>query len=65
MSIFAWLSANLLTVILSILIAVLFLLTVIHLIRSRKQGKSTCGCGCAGCPHSGACHNASDATTQK
>ena len=65
MSILAWLSANLLTVILSILIAVLFVLTIVHLVRSRKQGKSTCGCGCAGCPHSGACHDISQTQPKK
>lgn len=24
--------------------------------KARKMGKSSCGCGCDGCPSSGACH---------
>ena len=30
---------------------------IIHLIREKKRGKSSCGCHCAGCPMSGACHS--------
>ncbi len=31
-------------------------LIVFRLIRDRKHGKSTCGCGCADCPMNGSCH---------
>ena len=61
MYLLAWLSANLLTVILAGLISVLFFLTIAHLVRSQKQSNGTCGCGCAGCSHRGACHDASEA----
>ena len=26
------------------------------LIRNRKKGKSSCGCGCSSCPMGGMCH---------
>ena len=41
----------------AILVAIVTLVTV-FLIRDRKKGKSSCGCGCEGCPMSGKCHGA-------
>jgi hypothetical protein len=43
------------------LIVVIVLLAVVafaarKLIRDKKAGKSSCGCGCANCPMSGQCH---------
>lgn len=29
---------------------------VIHLIKNKKHGKSSCGCGCDSCPAASACH---------
>ena len=28
------------------------------MIRDKKKGKSSCSCGCGGCPMSGTCHGA-------
>ncbi len=33
------------------------------LVRDKKQGKSSCGCGCASCPMGGMCHAKSPETT--
>ncbi len=43
------------TVIISILLAGIVGLVIFKLIRDKKQGKSSCGCGCSNCPHSGVC----------
>ena len=29
---------------------------IVTMIRNRKKGKSTCGCGCSSCAMDGACH---------
>ncbi|MBQ7186227.1 MAG: FeoB-associated Cys-rich membrane protein [Ruminococcus sp.] len=51
----AWLSANLGTIIVSIILLLILSAAVMKLIKDRKSGKSSCGCGCAGCAMHGAC----------
>ena len=34
-------------------------------IRARKQGKSTCGCGCDQCAMSGVCHSKTNSDQEK
>ncbi|MBO4876657.1 MAG: FeoB-associated Cys-rich membrane protein [Ruminococcus sp.] len=51
-----WLTENLGTIIVSLaLIAVVTLITV-RLIKDKKQGKTSCGCGCEHCAMHGKCH---------
>ncbi len=33
------------------------------LVRDKKQGRSSCGCGCSSCPMGGMCHAQSTETT--
>ena len=47
-----WISANLSTM---VLIAIVVLI-IRSLIRQKKQGKSSCGAGCAHCAMHGQCH---------
>ena len=51
-----WLSANLSTLLISLVLFAVVISIVRYLILQKKQGKHTCGCsgGCAGC--SGGCH---------
>ena len=50
-----WLSANLSTLLISLVLFAVVISIVRYLIRQKKQGKHTCGCsGGAGC--SGDCH---------
>lgn len=52
----AWLTENIGTIIVSLaLIAVTVLITV-RLIKDKKQGKTSCGCGCEHCAMHGKCH---------
>ena len=46
-----WLSANLSTLLISLVLFAVVISIVRYLIRQKKQGKHTCGCsgGCAGC----------------
>ncbi len=51
-----WISANLGTIVIAGALLVVILLISIHLIRNKKSGKSSCGCGCAHCAMAGKCH---------
>lgn len=52
----SWLRDNLGTILLTLLLAALLAAIIGYLIRQRKQGKTSCGCGCANCAMSGICH---------
>lgn len=53
---FAWIVSNLATILICGALTVLVAAVVLHLVRSKKKGKSSCGCGCANCAMHGACH---------
>ena len=53
---FAWLSANLINIVLIAVIALITGLLIRGMIRDRKAGKSSCGGNCASC---GACSGCS------
>jgi len=44
------------TIMISILIVVLATAVIIHMVKQRKSGKSSCGCDCGSCPLGGKCH---------
>lgn len=29
---------------------------ILRMVKDRRAGKSSCGCGCGSCPNAGACH---------
>ena len=49
----AWLSANLINIVLIAVLALITGLLIYSMIRSKKQGKSSCGGSCSAC---GACN---------
>ncbi len=51
-----WLSQNLGTILITILLILIVTGIVIKLIRDKKQGKSTCGGNCAHCNMCAGCH---------
>lgn len=51
-----WIANNWATLVIGIVLAAIVTIIVIHMIREKKEGKSSCGCGCANCPMSGSCH---------
>ena len=52
----AWLTENMATIIIcAVLIAVVSAI-IISMIKNKKKGRSSCGCGCADCSMSGSCH---------
>lgn len=52
----AWLTQNLGTLVISAVLLAACAAIVWYLIRQKKQGKSTCGGGCAHCANAGCCH---------
>ncbi len=40
-----------------IILAVVILI-IVKLVKDKKQGKTSCGCGCSNCPGSSICHKA-------
>lgn len=51
-----WLKTNLATILICAALAVIVALIIYRLIKNKKEGKTTCGCGCENCAMSGACH---------
>lgn len=52
-----WISANLSTILISIALLAIVVLIIRGLVRQKKQGKSSCGAGCARCAMHGQCHH--------
>ncbi|MDE7390116.1 MAG: FeoB-associated Cys-rich membrane protein [Lachnospiraceae bacterium] len=52
----AFLMENLSTIIIGLVLAVIVALIVTKMVKDRKKGKSSCGCGCENCPSSSMCH---------
>lgn len=51
-----FITSNLASIITGIIVSVIIGAVVIKLIHDKKNHKSSCGAGCAGCPMSGNCH---------
>ncbi|MDD6642832.1 MAG: FeoB-associated Cys-rich membrane protein [Firmicutes bacterium] len=54
---FAWISENIATILICAALIAIVAAIICGMVRSRKKGKSSCGCGCTDCPMSGACHS--------
>ena len=52
-----WIGANLGTILICLVLLAIVTFIIVHLIRQKKQGKSSCGCNCAHCAMHGSCHN--------
>ena len=52
----SWLSANIGTVLITLLLIAAVAGIVIKTLKDRKKGQTSCGCGCEHCAMRGACH---------
>ena len=52
-----WIGANLGTILICLALLAIITFIIVHLVRQKKQGKSSCGCNCAHCAMHGSCHN--------
>ncbi len=44
------------TIFVSLILVAVVAVVVIKLLKDKKAGKTSCGCGCKNCPSSGMCH---------
>ena len=54
-----WISANIGTILISLVLLAVVALIIRSMVNDKKQGKSSCGGNCAGCAACGACNNKS------
>ncbi len=52
-----WISENLSTIVICVVLAVIVIGIVMSMLKSRKNGKCSCGNDCGCCPMGGSCHN--------
>lgn len=53
----SWIIDNLGTIVVGLLLAAVVTAITIRLVKNKKAGKNSCGCGCQGCAMAGACHS--------
>ena len=52
----AFLHSYAITIVVGLVLALIVFLAIRHLVKNKREGKSSCGCGCQGCPRAGYCH---------
>ena len=55
-----WLMSNLATMVVCLILAAILGWIISTMVKNKKKGKSSCGCGCSGCAMSGMCHPKKD-----
>lgn len=51
-----WLTQNAGTILVLAILAAVVAAIIIGMVRNKRKGKSSCGCGCANCAMAGSCH---------
>ncbi len=51
-----WLGNHAATILIAFVLIAVMAAIVVHLVKNKKKGQSSCGCGCRDCPMSSACH---------
>lgn len=51
-----WMALNAANIVIVAVLAAVVAAILVHRVRGGKKGKTSCGCGCQGCPMSGMCH---------
>jgi len=54
-----WIVDNAANIIVIMIVAAVVLLVIRSMIKDKKAGKSSCGCGCSNCAMAGKCHSQS------
>ena len=52
-----WLLNNISTIIICIVLTAVIAAIISYIVRNKKQGKTSCGCGCKNCAMRGSCHS--------
>lgn len=56
---------NMATIIVSVVLVIVVAAVIASMVHNKRKGKSSCGCGCAGCAMNGACHPAKPEIVRK
>ena len=51
-----WLTENLGTIIISLVLVGIVTAIIVKMVKNKKQGKTSCGCGCQDCAMNKTCH---------
>ncbi len=51
----AWLAANLGTIVVTLILIGIVTAIIVKMVKDKKQGKGSCGCGCEHCAMHGKC----------
>lgn len=54
---FVWIMENIGTILICAVLIGIVSAAVVGLLRDKKKGRFSCGCGCAHCAMNGACHS--------
>lgn len=52
-----WLFNNISTIIVCLVLIAVVAAIVAYMVRNKRRGKSSCGCGCQNCAMKGSCHS--------
>lgn len=52
-----WISENIATIIICVILLAVIAAIIGKMVRDKKKGKFSCGCGCANCAMNGSCHS--------
>lgn len=55
----SWIISNIGTIIVALVIIGIVAAVIIGMRKDKREGKSSCGCGCSNCAMKGQCHGAS------
>ena len=50
-----WITENMATIIITAVLMIMVAAVVAGMVHNKKKGKTSCGCGCAGCAMNGSC----------
>lgn len=62
---FTWFMENMATIIISVVLIIVVAAVIANMVRDKRKGKSSCGCGCSGCAMNGTCHPINPEALQK
>ncbi|MGN1408960.1 MAG: FeoB-associated Cys-rich membrane protein [Eubacteriales bacterium] len=51
-----WISENIANIIICAVLIAIVAGIIVNMVRNKKNGKSSCGCGCSTCQLNGSCH---------
>lgn len=52
-----WLLSNMSTIVVCIVLIAVVTAIIVGMIKNKKQGRSSCGCGCQNCAMRNSCHS--------